>query len=106
MTTPKKVMGSALWDGIEAEKKKRKTVRQIEEDAKSRFTVHIPISVQEKVRNAVYWDRSTIAEFAERAFLRELGEMTDSWGGEYDERKRELTKGRKVKTPKEVKKKK
>lgn len=63
---------------------------------KPRFTVRISGELQDRVRNACYWERETVTAFVERAFAAELERMEKERGEEYPQRAGELKAGRPV----------
>jgi hypothetical protein len=67
----------------------------IEEKAlKTRVTIHLPVDLIDKVKNAVYWEPGlTLTEFAEQALARELKRWEKEWGEEYPKRKDYHLKG-------------
>lgn len=61
---------------------------------KTRVTIHLPVELIDKVKNAVYWEPGlTLTEFAEQALARELKRWEKEWGEEYPKRKDYHLKG-------------
>jgi hypothetical protein len=72
-----------------------KAEAQEEREERERVTFHLPASVIERVRNAIFWTPGlTLTEFARNAFLRELEEMEKEKGSPFPPRKREIRRGR------------
>lgn len=65
---------------------------------KERITIHLPVDLIDRVKNAVFWEAGlTLTGFAEYAFERALKEQEDLRGSAYPERKeRVLKSGRPV----------
>lgn len=65
---------------------------------KERITIHLPIDLIDRVKNAVYWEPGlTLTGFAEYAFEKALTEQEERRGSVYPERKeRVLKSGRPV----------
>lgn len=65
---------------------------------KQRITIHLPIDLIERVKNAVYWEAGlTLTGFAEYAFEQALAQQEKKRGSAYPERKeRTLKSGRPV----------
>jgi predicted DNA binding CopG/RHH family protein len=65
---------------------------------KERITIHLPIHLIDRVKNAVYWEPGlTLTGFAEYAFEKALIEQEEKRGSAYPERKdRVLKSGRPV----------
>lgn len=65
---------------------------------KQRVTIHIPVELIEKVKNAVFWEPGlTIAAFAEMALGNAVQEMEKERGAPYPLRKYQLKSGRPMK---------
>lgn len=65
-----------------------------EKSLKTRVTIHLPVDLIDKVKNAVYWEPGlTLTEFAEQALARELKRWEKEWGEEYPKRKDYHLKG-------------
>lgn len=61
---------------------------------KQRVTIHLPVHLIDKVKNAVYWEPGlTLTEFAEQALAKELKRWEKEWGKEYPQRKDSHLKG-------------
>lgn len=80
--------------------KKKSKEKQIEPAVKdekvlkTRVTIHLPIDLIDKVKNAVYWEPGlTLTDFAEQALTRELKRWEKEWGEEYPQRKEYQLKG-------------
>jgi hypothetical protein len=66
--------------------------------AKERLTVHLPMEVIERARNAVFWTPGlTLAGLAETAFVEALHKLEKTNGGPFPRRKADLKGGRPVK---------
>lgn len=64
---------------------------------KERLTVHLPVDVIDRARNAVFWTPGlTLAGLAERAFLEALEKLERSHGGPFPTREANLKGGRPV----------
>ena len=61
-----------------------------------RFTVRIAEELQERVRDAAYWERATVTAIVERALAAELERMEQARGEAYQPRTEELRPGRPV----------
>lgn len=64
---------------------------------KERMTVQIKKDTIERVKNAVYWDRLTVAQFVEEALEAALNKLEKQRGEPYQKRKSELKPGRPTK---------
>jgi len=65
---------------------------------KERLTVHVPVDLIDRVKNAVYWTPGlTLGGFAETAFQKELDRLEKKHGGPYEARESELKGGRPMK---------
>jgi hypothetical protein len=61
---------------------------------KERITIHLPIDLIGKIKNAVYWEPGlTLTAFAEYAFERALHEQEEKRGAPYPERSGRTLKG-------------
>jgi len=78
-------------------KKTRTQAESEEKPANVRATFYLTTELMERVRNICYWDRLSIAEFAEAALWREVKRFEKRHGGPYEERKREILTGRQPK---------
>jgi hypothetical protein len=66
--------------------------------AKERLTIHLPIDLIDRIKNAVYWTPGlTLASLGEEAFKKILEEMEKEHGGSFPPRKQELKGGRPMK---------
>jgi hypothetical protein len=61
---------------------------------KARMTVQISQDTIERVKNAVYWERLTVAQFVEEALEASLSKLEKRRGESYPKRKAELKPGR------------
>lgn len=62
---------------------------------KDRLTVHLPVDVIDRAKNAVFWTPGlTLAGLAETAFLKALERLEKENGGPFAPRKAELKGGR------------
>jgi len=65
---------------------------------KERLTVHIPVDLIDRVKNAVYWTPGlTLARLAETAFGKEIEELEKEKGEPFPPRREELRGGRPLK---------
>lgn len=65
---------------------------------KQRVTIHLPVDLIDKVKNAVYWEPGlTLTEFAQQALTKELKRWEKEWGEQYPQRKARLKGGRPLK---------
>lgn len=66
--------------------------------SKERLTVHVPLEVIDRVKNAVYWTPGlTLAELAEVALRDYVGRLEKERGEAYPPRRAELKGGRPLK---------
>ena len=78
-----------------SETSKSGSVTKIE---KERLTVHIPVNLINRVKNAVYWTPGlTLARLAETAFGKEIEELEKEKGEPFPPRQEELRGGRPLK---------
>ena len=76
---------------VEGEAKPTKVVKE-------RLTVHVPIDLIDRVKNAVYWTPGmTLARLAEEALGAKMAELEAGRGGPYPPRAEELRGGRPLK---------
>lgn len=65
---------------------------------KVRLTVHVPVSVSDRAKNAVFWTPGlTLADLAERALRNELDRIEAERGEPFPNRTSELRGGRPIK---------
>lgn len=65
---------------------------------KQRVTIHVPVDLIERVKNAVFWEPGlTLAEFAEHALAKAIDELENERGTPFPQRKRPLRGGRPLK---------
>jgi len=65
---------------------------------KQRLTVHLPVDLIERVKNAVYWTPGlTLAALAEEALRKAVDELEKERGEPFPPRKQELRGGRPIK---------
>ena len=65
---------------------------------KERLTVHLPLEVIDRAKNAVFWSPGlTLAGLAEAAFVKALEKLEKENGGPFSPRKGELKGGRPMK---------
>lgn len=65
---------------------------------KERLTVHLPVDLIDRVKNAVWWTPGmTLASLAETALAKEIDKMEKKRGGPFPPRKAELKGGRPMK---------
>ena len=106
--TPRKTMGETPWDAVVPPAVKAEPVKAsssaspkpkaVRKGGKERLTVHLPVEVIERAKNAVYWSPGvTLAGLAETAFLKALERMEKENGGPFPHRKAELKGGRPIK---------
>lgn len=89
---------TAYLSGTDKKTTVQKTVElnhdQEKKRAKTRVTIHLPVDLIDKVKNAVYWEPGlTLTEFAQQALERELKKWEKSWGEQYPQRKEYHLKG-------------
>ena len=76
-----------IYDGYEIE----------EVQIKTRVTIHVPIALIERVKNAVYWEPGlTVAGLCEQALLQEIRDLENQRGGAYPRRRSPLRGGRPI----------
>jgi hypothetical protein len=62
---------------------------------KDRLTVHLPVDLIERAKNAVYWTPGlTLASLAEDALRQALAELETARGAPFPPRERQLSVGR------------
>ena len=65
---------------------------------KERLTIHLPVDLIDRIKNAVYWTPGlTLAELGEKAFTEILKKMEKERGEPFPPRKSELKGGRPLK---------
>ncbi len=65
---------------------------------KERLTVHLPVELINRVKNAVYWTPGlTLASLAEKALAQRVDELEATRGEAYPQREQELRGGRPLK---------
>ena len=66
--------------------------------SKQRLTVHLPVELIERVKNAVYWTPGlTLAALAEKALEKTVNSIEDDRGESFPQREAELRGGRPIK---------
>jgi len=111
--TKRKTIGETPWDAVVPPKvetvaapKKAKTrpsapskpSETTPKAEKERLTVHLPVDVIERAKNAVFWTPGlTLAGLAEAALNKALEGLEKAHGGPFDRRKGELKGGRPMK---------
>ena len=117
--TPRKTIGENPLDALVPPKVEKRTARERTEPqekkaaptrkapeppqearhgAKERLTVHLPLEVIDRAKNAVYWSPGlTLAGLAEAAFVKALEKLEKENGGPFSPRKGELKGGRPMK---------
>ena len=76
------------------------TEPQPKADRKERLTIHLPQSLIERLKNAVYWTPGlTLAELGETALTRLVDELEAERGATFETRTGELKGGRPLKRP-------
>lgn len=71
---------------------------QEERQIKQRVTIHIPVNLTERIKNAVYWEPGlTVAGFCEQALLKAIEKLEKEKGQPYPSRKEQLRGGRPLK---------
>ena len=71
-----------------------------EPDRKERLTIHLPQSLIERLKNAVFWTPGlTLAELGETAFTQLVNELEEQRGEAFEPRTGELKGGRPLKRP-------
>jgi hypothetical protein len=63
-------------------------------DAKERVTIYLRVALADKLRDAAWWTRSTLADLAEEAFTEKLAKLEKENGGPFERRGSELKAGR------------
>lgn len=101
----KKTMGSNPLEAYfgsqkdkESEQKDSAAQEKMEVKKKERITIHLPVDLIDKVKNAVFWEPGmTLTGFAEYAFEQALKEQEEKRGAPYPERQESnLKSGRPV----------
>lgn len=83
--------GQASTDGTQAAHTPPRVVKE-------RLTVHVPVELIERVKNAVYWTPGlTLAGLAEAALTQTVDALEQQHGAPYPPRKENLTGGRPMK---------
>ena len=107
--TPRKTIGENPLDALvppKVEKRTRETTpkkapeppQEVHRGAKERLTVHLPLEVIDRAKNAVFWSPGlTLAGLAEAAFVKALEKLEKENGGPFSPRKGELKGGRPMK---------
>jgi len=91
----RKTIGDNPLDRIIPDQTETKESKKSRE--RQRMTIHLPVDLTDRLRNAVYWTPGeTIGKIAERALSRELSRLERANGGPFPERESELTGGRGV----------
>lgn len=73
-------------------------VHQEDNKLKTRVTIHIPVNLIERIKNAVYWEPGlTVAGFCEQALLKGIEKLEKEKGAPYPSRKEQLKGGRPIK---------
>ncbi len=86
---PKEETESAQKDLVEKKPEKK---------GKQRLTIHLPVELIDRVKNAVYWSPGlTLAGLAERALAKELRSLEKENGVPFKKRIEELRGGRPLK---------
>ena len=104
----RKTIGETPWDAVVPPKvetkstakktKTRPTAPPPPTAGKERLTVHLPVDVIERAKNAVYWTPGlTLAGLAESALNKALEGLEKAHGGPFERRKGELKGGRPIK---------
>jgi hypothetical protein len=99
---PQKRVGSQVAAALKTSTRRKDSIfRDTVADKKpekERLTVHLPVAVIDRAKNAVYWSPGlTLAGLAETAFLKTLEKLEKENGGPFDPRKEELKGGRPIK---------
>lgn len=68
--------------------------KQLTGKEKARMTVQISLDTIERLKDAVYWERLTVAQFVEEALEAALQKLEKRSGKPYPKRKSELKPGR------------
>ncbi len=69
-----------------------------EDKLKTRVTIHIPVNLIERIKNAVYWEPGlTVAGFCEQALLKGIEKLEKEKGAPYPSRREQLKGGRPIK---------
>ena len=80
------------------EGKQRQKPREEKRVVKERLTIHLPVDLIDRIKNAVYWTPGlTLAELGEKAFTEILRKMERERGEPFPPRKSELKGGRPLK---------
>lgn len=65
---------------------------------KQRLTIHVPIKLIDRIKNAVYYTPGlTLSDFADSAFEKAISLLEESNGGPFQQRTKELKGGRPIK---------
>jgi len=96
----KKTIGNNPLEAYLGSKKEQQEImpETMQVKKKERITIHLPVDLIEKVKNAVFWEPGlTLTGFAEYALERALKEQEEKRGEPYPERQeRNLKSGRPV----------
>lgn len=107
--TARKTIGENPLDALITPKEERKPrtagpreasepPQEAPKGGKERLTVHLPLEVIDRAKNAVYWSPGlTLAGLAESAFVKALEKLEKENGGPFAPRKGELRGGRPMK---------
>lgn len=63
-------------------------------EAKERVTIYLPVALADRLRDAAWWTRSTLANLADEAFTEKLAKLEKENGGPFERRGSELKAGR------------
>lgn len=66
--------------------------------AKERLTIHLPVDLIDRLKNAVYWTPGlTLAKLGEEALTEKVNELENGQGNPFPPRREELKGGRPIK---------
>lgn len=88
---------------LQKEQKTQPTATRYEQQSwypvkKQRVTIHVPVDLIERVKNAVFWEPGlTLAEFAEEALAKAIDALEQEKGTPFPQRRRPLRGGRPLK---------
>ena len=76
----------------------RQVPRKADRVVKQRLTIHVPVKLIDRIKNAVYYTPGlTMSDFADSAFEKAISHLEESNGGPFQQRTQELKGGRPIK---------
>ena len=101
MKSSRSTIGANPLDTLIPDAREREAAAPVDErarPAKERLTVHVPVDLIDRVKNAVYWTPGmTLARLAEEALEAKMDELEAKRGEPYPPREQELKGGRPLK---------